>query len=60
MKQDIFYYFIKKENDKAIITTDCWIGDIGDYVTYKSDSTWNIVDYTWEFYDLNDTKEVIY
>ena len=60
MKQDIFYYFIRKGNDNAIITTDGWIGDIGDYITYKDDPTWEIIDYAYEFYDLEDTKEIIY
>ena len=59
MKQDIFYYIIKKGNDSTIITIDYWIGDVGDYITYK-DEAWEIVDYAWEFYDLEETKEALY
>ena len=56
--ENIFYYFIEKGNEKAIITTDSWIGDIGDYIIYKGDSTWKIIDYAYEFYDLE--QEMIY
>ena len=60
MRENIFYYFVENitTKEQKMLTFDSYQGDIDEYIDYKN-QLWRIIDYSWEFYDLQDEMEVI-
>lgn len=61
MQENIFYYFVKSltTGEERMLTFDSYQGDIDEYIDYKN-QLWRIIDYSWEFYDLEDEMMTVY
>ena len=62
MKSDIFYYFTEEltTRESRMFTFDSYQGDIGDIIVSDEDPIYEIIDFAWEFFDLEDQMEVVY
>ena len=64
MKVDVFTYFIKEAYsnkefpEHEMFITDSWIGDVNDIINWNG-KQWIILDYAWEFLDLETEMEII-
>lgn len=61
MKMDVFYYFVENivTKEQKMLTFDSYQGDIDEYIDYKN-QLWRIIDFSWEFYDLEDEMSMVY
>lgn len=61
MKMNVFYYFVENivTKEQKVLTFDSYQGDIDEYIDYKN-QLWRIVDYTWEFRDLESEMMMVY
>lgn len=64
MKTDVFTYFVKEAFSKKefpeheMFNTDAWVGDVNDIINWNG-KQWIILDYAWEFLDLETEMEII-
>ncbi len=56
MKDYIFYYFTEEltTRETKMFVFDSYQGDIGEWIITDDGLIYEIVDYTWEFHDLED------
>lgn len=61
MRDYIFYYFTEEltTREPRMFTFDSYQGDIHDIIVTDEGPIYEIMDYTYEFHDLEDEMEII-
>lgn len=62
MRDYIFYYFTEElvTREPRMFTFDSYEGDIGETIVTEDGSIYEIIDYTYEFHDLEDEMSMVY
>lgn len=65
MKTDVFTYFVKEAFSKKefpeheMFNIDSYLGDVGEIIEWNG-KFYEIIDFAWEWEDLEDVNEVVY